>query len=217
MSNVLAGWLEKRFQIVRLVRGVPCTIQGPNSEVLLHVPKGVYGVVLANIHTNHAKFLDYIPPKDCVVSPICEYHVQPFIGMKLPADITYMLQVPHIIWDIQEVRNKIKIQHVNKKSATSVSGSNLCKKPEQCEIDEKYVTIYTSHFCAYIVTVEGFKHCSGNANVLLFGDLSQDPETEGSEATVKVYFSSIHFEIRDYEEVSRIRTVLMIGFKLNLL
>ena len=189
---------------MRLVRGVPCTIQGPNSEVLLHVPEGVHGAVLANIHTNHAKFLDHIPPNDCVVSPICEYHLEPAIESKLATDVTYILQVPHIIWDIQEVQNKIKIQHINIERATTVNGGNLCKKPERYEIDEKYVSIYTTHFCAYIVTAKDVDCCSGNANVLLFGDLSQDPEKEGSEATVKVYFSSIHFEIRDYESVSHI-------------
>ena len=208
MSNLLKGELEKRFQIVRFVRGVPCTIQGRNSEVLLHVPEGVHAVVLANIHTNHAKFLDHIPPNDCVVSPICEYHLQPFIGSKLPIDIIYTLQVPHVVSDIPEARNSLKIQHIYIERATTVNGRDHNQDPVRYEIDEKYVTIYTTHFCAYIVTAEVVEHCSGNANILLFGDLSQDPEAEGSEATVKVYFSSILSEISDYQSVSRIRMAL---------
>ena len=215
MSNVLTGKLEKRFQIVRFVRGVPCTIQGPDSEVLLHVPEGINAAVLANIHTNHAKFLDHIPENDCVVSPICEYHLQPFIGSKLPTDIIYTLQVPHVVSDVPEARKSLKIQHISTERAALINKGDLRKKPERYEIDEKYVTIYTSHFCAYIVTAKIVDHCSGNANILLFGDLSQDPETERSEATVKVYFSSIHSEISDYRSVSRKCKKLRVGLKLN--
>ena len=203
---LLTGVLEKRFQIVRFVRGFPCTVQGENSDVLLHVPEGVHGAVLANIHTNHAKFLEHIPHNHCVVSPICEYHLQPNIESELPVDATFILQVPHIISDVPEVRNKLKIQHINIERGTSVDQGDFSKKPERYEIDEEYVTIYTSHFCAHIVPAESIDCCSGNANILLFGDLNTDPETDGSEATVKVYFSSIHSEIRDYESVSRICT-----------
>ena len=204
MFTVFTAALEKRFQIVRIVRGEPCTIQIPNSEVLLHVPPGVHGAVLANIHTNHAKFLDHIPKNDCVVSPICEYHLQPSIDSRLPADVTYKLQVPHIIRAIPQVKDKITIKHINIERATSDNGGDLSKKPERYEIDEKHVTIYTTHFCAYIVTAEDVDCCSGHANVLLFGTLSQDFEKKTSRATVKVFFSSDHIGIADYEKVSHL-------------
>ena len=99
-------------------------------------------------------------------------------------------------------RNKIKVKHINMERATAVDGGDLSKKPERCEIDEKYVTIFTTHFCAYIITAEDVNHCSGYAKVLLFGALKQNPETEMPRATVKVYFSSIHTGIVDYESVS---------------
>ena len=133
-----------------------------------------------------------------------------------PTDAIYTLQVPHIISDVPKVRNSLNIQHINSERATVINKGDLCKKPERYEIDEKYVKIYTTHFCAYIVTAEIVDHCSGGANVLLFGDLSQNPETKGSKATVKVYFSSRHSEISDYMSVSRIRMASRVGLKLNL-
>ena len=198
MSNVLAGALEKRFQMVRLVIGKPCTMQGPNSEVLLHVPVVVYGAILANIHTDHAKFLDHIAPDDCVVSPICEYHLQPLIYQNLPVRVTYTLQIPHIIRDVRKVRNKIRIRHINEERATVVTAGDL----ERYEIDDKYVTIYTTHLCNYIVTAEDINCCNSHANVLLFGALNQAVETKKSRATFKVFFSSNHTGIADYESVS---------------
>ena len=70
------------------------------------------------------------------------------------------------------------------------------------EINHKYITIHTSHFSGYIVTAEGINCCSKSANVLLFGSLGNNLY-QGPSVTVKVYLSSIHSEIRDYEAVRR--------------
>ena len=85
----LSGFLQTRLDIVRLIRGRSCTIQGTHSDTQLHIPEGVYAALLGNIHTNPSKFRHHIPPNDCLVAPICEYHLQPFIGEVLPKDAKY--------------------------------------------------------------------------------------------------------------------------------
>ena len=183
---------------MRLIRGRPCTIQGTDSDTLLCIPDGVYAALLGNIHTNPNKFRHHIPPNDCLVAPICEYHLHPFIGKVLPKDAKYKICVPHIVRNVKQVSNSIQVRHgdIHSRSVLPVHKIQMNK----FEIDQRYVTIHTSHFSGYIVTVEGINCCSKSANVLLFGSLANNPEM-GPSVTVKIYLSSIHSQITDYKAV----------------
>ena len=80
------------------------------------------------------------------------------------------------------------------------------------EVDNHFITIYTSHFSGYIVTVEGINCCSGSANLLLFGCLVSIPDEEPL-ATLKLYMSSAHStQIRDYRTVRLFVTVFLLKF-----
>ena len=184
---------------MRLIRGNPCTIQGNDSDTLLHLPDGVYAALLGNIHTNPTKFRQYIPEKDCLVAPICEYHLQPFIGRILPRNTSYKIQVPHIIRNIDEAQKHIRVRHGDLHGNAVLPIYQLEKG--KFEIDEKYVTIHARHFSGYIVTAEGINCCSKSANVLLFGSLTNNLEM-GPLVTVKIYLASIHSQIKDFEMVS---------------
>ena len=155
----------------------------------------MYGVALVKIHTNHAKFLQYIPSHDCVVCPIFECYLIPLHGKKLPHGPQYKLQVPHIIRNLEKVKGKIRVRFVDR-------GVTSLVKPDSYEIDEKHVTVYTSHFCACIITVENINCCGANANVLIFGSLSGGQEDVKPVATVRVFMCSIHMEKKDYLEVT---------------
>ena len=195
----MPGYLQSRLDIVRLIRGRSCIIQGADSDSLLHIPDGVYAALLGKIHTNPRKFLHHIPRNDCLVGPICEYHLQPFIGKFLPRDAKYQICVPHIVRNIQQVSSSIRVRHGNIHSS-EILPVHLIRE-DTFEIDQRYVTIHTSHFSGYIVTAEGVNCCSKSANVLLFGSLMKNPEM-GPSVTVKVYLSSIHSQITDYKNVS---------------
>ena len=194
----LADFLKARLDILRLIRGKPCTIQGTDSDTLLHIPAGVYTALLGNIHTDPSKFRHHIPPNDCLVAPICEYHLQPFIGRILPRNTSYKIQVPHIIRNTDEAQKHIYLRHGDLHGNAVLP---VCKfEKDKFEIDEKYVTIHSRHFSGYIVTAEGINCCSKSANVLLFGSLTNNLEM-GPLVTVKIYLASIHSHIKDYEMV----------------
>ena len=197
----LPGFLHARWDIVRLIRGRGCTIQGPDSDTLLHIPHGVYAALLGNIYTDPSKLMHHIPAKDCLVAPICEYHLQPFIGKILPKDIKYKIQMPHIIRNVQQTQKYIRIRHGDIHSRAILPVHKI--QMNQFEIDQRYVTIHASHFSGYIVTAEGINCCSKSINVLLFGSLTNNP-FKGPSVTVKVYLSSIHSQIKDYESVRKI-------------
>ena len=189
------------MDIVRLIRGRACTIQGTFSDTLLHIPQGVFAALLGNIHTIPSIFHQHVPRNDCLVAPICEYHLQPFIGRILPSQVKYLIQVPHIVRHVRPARKYIRVKHGDLHSNTVLPVYKLEK--DKFEIDEKYVTIHASHFSGYIVTAEGINCCGKSVNVLLFGSLANN-HWIGPSVTVKVYLSSIHSQIKDYESVRKI-------------
>ena len=203
-------------RIVTLVQGEPCVVQAQNSQVQLHVPKGVHGAILANIHTNNARFMHHVPHKDCLVAPICEYHLQqPYreqslserykilIPPPLCEDVKYRIDIPHIVQDVDCVRPRIRVRHGNLhsgKPALQKHSAKTRKGKISFNINEDYVTIYTNHFSGYIVSAKHINCCGQKANVHLFASLRNIPDDKPL-ATMKVYLSSIHSNIEDYQFV----------------
>ena len=108
----------------------------------------------------------------------------------------YKLQIPHIIRDIEAVMYRVRVRHGNIRSQVQkLKQGRDPMESTNCEawfeISKRFITVHTSHFSGYIVTVEGINCCSGSANVLLFGCLSNVPD-EDPLATLKVYMSSGH-------------------------
>ena len=61
------------MQIVEIIHGSAVTIQALHSDVILHVPDGVYGIILGNIHADHWRFRHLVGRDDCIISPISEF------------------------------------------------------------------------------------------------------------------------------------------------
>ena len=160
----------------------------------------MYAAVLGNTHTDAEKFQHHIPSEDCLVAPICEYHLQPFISRILPSQAKYSIQVPHMVRNISPKRKYIRVRCGDLHNSSVLP---ICKlEKDSFEMDEKYVTIHTGHFSGYIVTAEAINCCSKSINVLLFGLLANNL-WKGPSVSVKVYLSSIHSQIKDYEEVGK--------------
>ena len=197
------------------MKGEPCIIQAKNSRVKLHVPKGVHGAVLGNIHTIHSKFLHLIPDSECIVGPMCEYSVHPFInGPQIPSSEKFILQVPHIMQCISNVHDNIKVRWVNLGANVTTlvkAQGNMGSESEDSSYsaDNKYINILTSHFTTFLVTAENINCCAGSANVLLYGSLQNFPDSK-PHVKVKVFFSGILSKIKDYEDVSKLCHFIMI-------
>ena len=116
----------------------------------------------------------------------------------LSENAKYKICVPHIVRNVQQASKSIRVRHgdIHSRAVLPVHEIQMNK----FEIDERHVSIHTSHFSGYIVTVEGINCCSKSANVLLFGSLANNLEM-GPSVTVKVYLSSIHSQIMDYKAV----------------
>ena len=63
----------KLFAGVRL-DGNKAVLQGPGSDVQLHIPEGLHGFISGHAHTDPNPFLKAIHKTECLVSPIAEYN-----------------------------------------------------------------------------------------------------------------------------------------------
>ena len=198
--SLLPDYLRTKICIVQLLNGKSCSIRAAQSEVILHVPEGVHGVLLANIHTNAVKFFRLIPEHECLLGPICEYHVLPYLDevclgkRKRIRSLTrsqekYKIQIPHSVRDIERVRPHLKLRHFFRALYDDTGILTQASDQDECSIDDKYVTILTSHFSVYIITAEGVRCCGQTANLLFFGSLINRSDTQPL-ATVKVFISN---------------------------
>ena len=84
--------------------------------------------------------------------------------------------------NVGQSRKHVRVRHGDLHSNAVLPVYKLLKG--SYEMDEKYMTIHTSHFSGYIVTAEGINCCSKSINVLLFGSLTNNP-WKGPSVTVK--------------------------------
>ena len=219
------------MQIVKLVYGEPCVVQAENSQVKLHVPEGVYGAILANIHTNHARFMHHVPDDDCLVAPLCEYHLkEPYREMILDkkikveilqpslGDNDYRIEMPHIVNDVSKVRPLIRVRHGNLHSGVPALEKLSPKQKDDSisfDIDEELVTIHTNHFSGYIVSAKGINCCAHSANLHVFASLRNIPNKKPL-ATMEVYLTRILYDIEDYKHVRIILSLKQTSFNVEI-
>ncbi len=187
--------------------GPAMTVQAPNSDVILHVPKGVRGVLLGNIHTNNSKFAHLVQNTECIVSPISEYFVFP---PPSPQKEPFKLEIPHIVEDIQEAKQKLRVQVQEKKSSflqpasqqfPGQSLTDLLRKGEVVfTVKKSHVEVLTMHFTTFIVSAELANCCWKNVKMLIFS-LMDAHLTTTPVANLSIHLASTQSEIKDYLQV----------------
>ena len=204
---------------MQVLRGRPCTIVPQNSQVILHVPEGLLGVILGNVYEN-IKTLNYLVKEtDCIVSPMCEFELHSIDAFR--QGVLVKIQVPHIVKN-PNVREKIRVISRDRYHQSIEYAEELLPEEEPPDSDniyyrikEKYIEIFTHHFSQYIayaedttfeevVTTEDagedIPHCcSKNVELLVFTKWIQkgtDPLLE-----VILHMCSSHYEEVDYRQV----------------
>ena len=183
----VTGVLKCRVQIVEIIHGSAVTIQALHSDVILHVPDGVYGIIIGNIHTDHWRFRHLVTEKDCIISPICEYHLESSDATQDKEYIRFRIQVPHTLNDNDLNEGKIKVKRVHKEVKSDAIRFTRHQSPEEVyyKYNRKYVEIFTHEFSKYIIYAEGIRHCCGSAAMLAFSKMTWDDA--GPIATVTAY------------------------------
>ena len=178
------------------------TIQALHSDVILHVPDGVYGIILGNIHTDHWRFSHLVGENDCIISPICEYFFKNRDKSRKQA--IFRLQVLHIVDDIEDVRNRIEVQFQLRRNTSLVKAEEFHEKQLTSsdvvyKLHQNHVEIFCGHFSSIIITGKAIQCCCKSTNIMVFSKIDQqdDPPI----ADVAMYFTSLHYKIKDYEQV----------------
>ena len=145
---------------------------------------------------------------------MCEYFLYPYLEndpivlsdqkkrSHFDAQPEFTLQIPHIVEDVDKVREHIRVKHGNIHDDVplhSVETAELGRT--YFDIDENYINIYTRHFSGFMVTADGIKCCSRSMLALIFGFLKRIPG-EKPFTLLKVYLASKHYNGKDYIAVS---------------
>ena len=187
------------------MHGSAVTIQALHSDVILHVPDGVYGIILGNIHTDHWRFRHLVPENDCIISPICEFH---FHGSNTQPKPKFTLLIPHIVVNIERTSQYIKVKfqmkqgEVLQKAKHFTLGAPVTAGEVFYKTHNGYIEILTDHFTKFFVTAKEIECCCHSALVLVFSKMNC--ESDPHIADVGVCFASLHYKTQDYLQVSRI-------------
>ena len=202
LSLFVTGVLKHRVQIVEIVHGSAVAIQAQHSDVILHVPDGVYGIILGNIHTDHWKFRHHVGKKDCIIGPMCEYYLKRFDDRPEDYGAVFRMLVPHNLKDYDLEKGKIKVKRVQKEEVSVAKRFGLYQHPSEVyyKLNRKYVEIFTPEFSKYIIYAEGISHCCGSAAMVAFSKMTWDDG--GPIATVTAFLCSLHHVHEDYRQVS---------------
>ena len=179
----------KLFSGIR-VHGERTALQGPESDVQLHIPEGFYGFISGHTHTDLTPFLGYIPESECLVSPIAEYNCFPsgtYSGL-------FEIKIPHCVQDRKQFQH-IRVRHGDVHKNTPFY--------EKCTftVDEEYITVQTSKFSQFICTVAGCQETRcGNPKAFIFGRITplRYPPIKSA---LRIYMCSPLYNIRDFKEV----------------
>ena len=187
------------------------TIQALHSDVILHIPDGVYGIILGNIHTDHRRFRHLVGENDCIISPICEYH---FHGSSTHPKPKFRLLIPHIVRNIEktggciQVKLQLKQGEVLQKVNHFTSEAPIATGDVLYKTHGSYIEILTDHFTKFIVTAKEIECCSHSSVVLVF--LRMDRESSPTIADIRICFASLHYEKQDYLQVMHLYLVTFI-------
>ena len=190
--------LKRRVGIVEIIHGSAVTIQALHSDVILHVPDGVYGIILGNIHTDHWRFRHLVPENDCIISPICNFYWK---DSDIKSATKFKLQVCHIFQNIYTIADKIKV--IRRENGESITAKYFTPKQDPSMVyynfNHRYIDILTPNFSKFFVTAEGLECCASSMTVVSFAKMRNSES--GPVANVVAHFGSAHYIYQGYREV----------------
>ena len=173
------------------VNGEKAVLQGPGSDVQLHIPEGLHGFISGHAHTDPTPFLDHIPESDCLVSPIAEYNCS--FTSSCPKRLFETI-VPHCVRN-QEFFQQIRVWHGDIHNKTPFLDKSTFV------VDEKYIKIQTYGFSQFFCTIPGCQESYyGNPKAFIFGRITP-LKYPPIKSALRIYMCSPLYDILDFEQV----------------
>ena len=158
---------------------------------------------MGHIHTDVKPFFHAIPDEECVIAPVVECHVT--IKRLNVAPSMFRIKIPHCLTKTKELETVV-VRHGN--INTKRKFKKLPLPTSFFEVDEKFITIFTSSFSQFICTSCN-KTCHGQGKAFVFGNILQYPDKRPT-ASVRLYVCSPLYQLEDYEKVCLMPEIFII-------
>ena len=182
------------------VNGQSTLLQGPESDVKLHIPEGLHGFISGHAHTDPTPFLNIVSESECLVSPIVEYNCSLAINFRKGL---FVVKVLHCL------RNKNEFPNIRVRHGDIYNGVPFVEIGS-FTVDEKYITIETTGFSQFICTVCS-ERCYGNPKAFLFGRITSLRYLPIKSA-LRIYRCSPLYDIMDFEQVFHLQVNIFLFY-----
>ena len=186
--------------------GNAVTLSSPDSDVSLQVAEGLKTFMAQHIYTNFKDIQFVIPRKECIISPVVRFHTTDQSQAEVVDHYKFTATIPHCLDQGSDLSCiKVRCGSIQRKRSLREVQKGC---PDDVRIpyytaNEKYITLYTNHFCDVICTAE--KHnCNSSLVILPFGRLNWDEDEGETYAKIKVFLCNQLFSMLDYRSVSYI-------------
>ena len=195
-------WKNRRDYMATVTQGEGITLQAPDSDISLTVPRGVRSTIMGHIHTNYTCFRDVIPRDECIISPMVEFHSQELGVDEGVGPYQYKIRIPHCF-----NRGQLSAIRVRCGDIYRPASFKQIENKEQAEgssawfeVDERFVTIYTDHFSRFTCTSCN-RCCHASIMSFLYGYLVPRPRDMRTILQIKFFLCSSLYSLKDFQAV----------------
>ena len=181
-----------------VANGNASTMRSPDSEITLEVAKGLKAIIMQHIHTDFETVCMSIPCHECLVSPVVRFIIQNGKHQE-SEEFIFKAKIPHCLsqgYDFSLL--KVRLGNLSKKGSLKEvqRGKPQSTNTPFYTADEKYITLYTNHFCD-VVCSSTKKICDSSLVILPFGKLYRVIDENQTKAKVKVFLCNYRFNKPD--------------------
>ena len=201
--------MEKNYRtyIGTVCRREVGTLQGPDSDVILHIPESVNGVIIGCVHTSPSEFVGAIPEEECIIAPMTEYHYYPFSEKEKLKNHNFIINIPHCLPE-KSKQEFLKVRYSDANTGEKfIEVARYHKNIKQdmfYMVDKNFINIHTPHFTKFCPSC-GQQYCCETAMVFLFGNIQ--PSNLLSTVTFQPFLCSFLYNIEDYRRVIYSKTI----------
>ena len=191
---------------VSVVQESGSVISYPDSDVTLEVTHSGRTVIMQHSHTNFESVRHAIPQKECLISPLAQFHtIEQVRAEELESHrYRYKVTIPHCLSRIHNLSCvTVRLGDITRPHSLRIlrKGSPVKEKLPCYKVDRKSITIYCNHFCDVVCTSTQ-KVCTSKILALPFGRIGPDCSGMQTHMKVKTYVCSFLYSDKNLKLVN---------------
>ena len=191
--------------LVSVVHGEGSVVTYTETDVTIEVTHNIRTVLMQHSQTNFESVRKAIPQKECLISPVVEFHILELAAAEEPEGHRYRYKatIPHYLSRRHNPSCvKVRYGNINKpESLRMLRKGNPEKENLPCyKIGRKNITIYCNHFCDVVCTSTQ-KVCTSKILALPFGRIGQDSCNIQTFTKVETYVCSYLYGDKKLKQV----------------